>query len=263
MFENNVRINRFWGAAVRLLIVAMALTMLTYAVISSRTSAQAQDSGGASEPTPTVTAVPDNEPKGGDTVQVEVCYVDRDTGDESCIVELRSADTVIPPDHEARTTRGNTARACVDDPGTQTQICHEELSTLGLLGNMTLAGHASYVSQWFLVKASFLDLSDSYEVRVRRESSGNFDIGFSEDCSARQDTTEVRPDADDPNYYTEYVTARLYGCAADGGTVVVELLKNNSVLLTIEQDITVVDNRVVPTPTTPPTPTPHTSAHTA
>ena len=239
---------------VLLTLAVLATLIMAYVIISSGNHAQAQESVIAT-PELTSTAKPDDgmalENK---TVAVEICSIDRATGEESCRKELRPAGNVTPrslPPDVGRTKRGAAPGGCHNDLGNE-QVCSEGLVESGLLSTLRITGTNDYASDTFNVEADFLSRNHTYKLRVRRESA-NFDIGFDITCADRQETIDVPRAAHDYYAYDDDFT--LYGCSEDGGTVTIELLKDNEVTLTLEKDVTVEDERPTERPTATPTST--------
>ena len=233
-----------------LFILGVAAYLLTISVNS--TTAQE-----ISVPTATATPAQDVGGEPGDTVVVEVCSIDRETGEETCVEELRPAGKITPrlSPPKSGDERNRVRRDCYNDPGAG-QMCSEDLYLSELSTTLTLTGDDEYDSDTFTVRAEYLIRGNSYKMRVRRESRSNFDIGFDAECNNHEETVNV-PSGDYDYYDYEHTRFVIYGCSENGGTLIVELLDGNSVVehVTIEQNISVVDNRPEPTPT-------HTATHT-
>ena len=232
-----------------LALAVLAILMMAYAIISSGDFAQAQE-GVAATPDSTSTAEQTGEDvPAGRTVVVETCSYDEETGEHTCEKQLEPAGRITPrtlPEEGSRTKRGVSPRACYVDPG-MGQVCSEELDVEGLAETLTITGNNNYATDSFTVEGDFLSLSHSYKIRVKRETDSNRDIGFNSSCGTGVKTANVDRGAYD--YYSYEHDFTLYGCSESGGTVIIQLLRNNSVILTEEEDVSVVDNRATPTPT--------------
>ena len=83
----------------------------------------------------------------------------------------------------------------------------------------------------FRVRAFYLDLTESYTVRV---TTDNANLGFDDTCTDRQDDSTVSVGDASTTFGLD-----LYACALPGGTVTVTLLRGTTAVDTATWDVTV------------------------
>ena len=238
-------------------VAILAVLWMAYAILSSGPRALAQgDEASENGLTPTVASTEGPARSDEGTVAVEICSEDPETGEVSCVQDRWPAGVTVRRGPPAEGSEEQ--RACEVDPGVG-QACYEEIDLEGLASTITLATTNFPGEDDFDVELDYLDPDYDYDIRVRGEY-GNDSYGFDSngvvterDCRNVSITIEVPGDDDAPDYYDYSYTFTVVGCEEGGGDVTAELLRNNSVLLTDRDSVSVVDRR--PTPTYTPEPT--------
>ena len=93
----------------------------------------------------------------------------------------------------------------------------------------------------FTVALQHLDSLASYTIRLTTDNADNANLGFNSDCTERQ--KDVSVSSGGTSHTTGDIT--LYGCAATGGTVTVNLLLDGNSIADDTKDVTVVPSPVI------------------